>query len=107
MEPINLALDIRAALLSAGMIERLAISRLTITPPDGSARLGMIIRSGVGLAICEAPNTPIATDSAIGALVTILNQEVPGQREHPIQVTSSGDCDDRSTIHIAVGSKIM
>jgi hypothetical protein len=109
-DSVNLALDVRAALVAARFVERFTQSRMVLNPPNDAPRIALIVRSGVSLEMCRSVGTVILGTSAPAVLLSALNREIPGADEHAIDLSNSTECasdPDPDLIHILIGAKIM
>lgn len=110
VEPMMLALEVRSALASIGMVEQLSRAANHWTPPNGGMPVGGIIRPGVAVRGCQ--NTVDAPDKPNPARIlgALLADSGLGTKDSPVfnEPADKGDCAiDKDVLHVEIGSKIL
>lgn len=109
-EPMMLALEIRRALSSIGMIEQLSNTKDHWNPPNHGMPIGTILRPGVAVRACVNPvGLPSDKPTTERILAGLLADSGLGAKDSPVflEPWEAADCSDPALLHVEVGSKIV
>jgi len=109
-EPMMLAIEIRKALTSIGMLEQVSATKDHWTPPSGALPIGTILRPGIAVRACVNPvATPASQATPERILAGLLADSGLGTKASPVFIEpwESDDCAQPDLLHVEVGGKIL